>query len=457
MKRAPMLCAGLLAGLLPVAGGAATAPGLTLPAAVDRALERFPGVAAARALQRQAEEGLAAAEENRGPRAVLNGTATQYQKPMAVTPIHGFTPGQLPDFDRTLLLGQISVSYTLWDSGATSARVRAAGSQLSGAGSALGAAEQDLAERVASSYLTALGKARAVAAHDLRLAALEAELARARRLLEAGKSPQLEVLRAEAALAAARSERVSLAAALDNAERDLARLLETPVEETRAPRLAPTALADPAPPDREALAREAIAASPAVAQARAQLAVAEANVALAESALRPELRAVANLNDWSSSQGHAATEWNAGFQVTVPLFDGGAARRRIAQAAAGRDAAAEQVRLAETQARERIDRAAAAAEEARARLESLARAADRFAEVARVQKLLLDNGAGTQTDYLAAESDLLNARANLAEAEQAVVLTRVDLARAAGRLTPEWLRASLRNLPTPPENPETPR
>jgi outer membrane protein len=430
---------------LPVPGRAAEAPrGLTLPAAVERALEKFPSVAAARARQRAAREGLVAAEEARGPRGVLSGSAFQYEKPVAVTPIHGFSPGLLPEFDRTILLGQLSVSYLLWDGGATPARVKAAGSELGGAGAALSAAEQNVAERVAAAFLTALGKARTLAAHDQRLAALEAELARAHRLLDAGKAPQVEVLRAEAALAGARSQRVSLAAALDNAERDLARLLDLAVEETRVARLAPAGLADAAPPDREALARAGIEASPAVAQARAQLVTAEANVALAESVLRPELRAMANLNDWASSRGNAATEWNAGLQVTVPLFDGGTARRRIAQARAGRDAAAEQVRLAESQVREGVDRAAAAAEEAAARIDSLARAADRFAEVARVQKLLLDNGAGTQTDYLAAEADLLAARASLAEGEQAVVLTRVDLARAAGRLTLDWLRGNLK-------------
>jgi outer membrane protein TolC len=61
----------------------------------------------------------------------------------------------------------------------------------------------------------------------------------------------------------------------------------------------------------------------------------------------------------------------------------------------------------------------------------------------RVQKLLLDEGAGTQTDYLSAEADLLAARASLAEARHAAALARVDLARAAGRLDPEWLRQNL--------------
>jgi len=94
-----------------------------------------------------------------------------------------------------------------------------------------------------------------------------------------------------------------------------------------------------------------------------------------------------------------------------------------------------------------VDRAAARGEEALARIESLTSAVERFAEVVRVQKLLLDEGAGTQTDYLAAEADLLTARANLAEAGHAAVLARVDLARAAGRLSPDWLRRNVLDLP----------
>ncbi|HEY4572485.1 MAG TPA: TolC family protein, partial [Thermoanaerobaculia bacterium] len=175
----------VLLGLLPVPAAAAD---LTLRTAVERALDKFPSVAAARAQQREAQEGLAAEKGARGPRGALNGWATQYQKPTLVSPIHSFKPSEIPDFDRTILQGQFSASYILWDGGATGARVAVAGSQVGGAEAALGAAEQDLAERVAAAYLTALGKARTLAAHDQRLAALEAELARARKLLDAGKA-----------------------------------------------------------------------------------------------------------------------------------------------------------------------------------------------------------------------------------------------------------------------------
>lgn len=417
---------------------------LPLADAVDRALTRFPAVEASRARREEAERALDEARFNRRAKGRLTASATQYEEPMVVTPIHGFGPGLFPEFDETLGQATLTVSYTLFDGGADAARIRSATSQSEAAGAALGAAEQVLARRVAAAYLTALGQRQVLEAHDLRLQALKAELLRVEQRFEAGRAARVEILRAEAALANAEAERVRLAASVDNSERELARLLDMPVEETRSDRLVAVELSDPQTPPREALAIEGIAASPAVARARAQVAAAEAQVALARAVARPELRAVGNYNEWTSSQGDFTGEWNAGLQLTVPLFDLGVTRSRIARAEASRRAAEEQVRLAEVQVREEVDRAAAAAEEARARTASLAKAVERFAEVVRVQKLLLDEGAGTQTDYLNAEADLLAARASLADARHAAVLARVDLARAAGRLTPDWLRQNLR-------------
>jgi outer membrane protein len=417
---------------------------LSLTDAVDRALARFPTVEAARARQEEAAEALGEARAGRRPRGRLTGSALQYQEPMVVTPIHGFGPGLFPEFDETIGQATLTVSYTLFDSGADAARIRTADAQTLAAGAALGSSEQVLARRVAAAYLTVLGQRQVLDAHDLRMRALEAELSRVQQRFEVGRAARVEILRAEAALASSEAERVRLSSAMDNAERELARLLDVPVEETRADRLAPVELTDPQAPLREVLVTEGIAASPAVAQARAQAAAAEAQISLARALARPEVRAVGNYNEWTSSQGDFTGEWNAGFQLTVPLFDLGATRSRIARAEAAHRAAQEQVRVAEIQVKEEVDRAAATVAEAEARIASLVRAVERFAEVARVQKLLLDEGAGTQTDYLNSEADLLTARASLAEAKHAAILARVDLARAAGRLTPKWLRENIR-------------
>lgn len=425
---------------------------LTLPEAVERALSRFPAVEAARARRQEAEEALGEARASRRPRGRVTGSATQYQEPMVVTPIHGFGPGLFPEFDETIGQATFTVSYTLLDNGGIDAQERTAGSQLEGAGAAVSSAEQLLARRVAAAYLMVLGQSRVLAAHGHRLDALRAELSRVQQRFDVGRAAKVEILRAEAALANAEAERVRLSSAIDNSERELARLLDAPVDETRTARLVPVRMEE-SPSSREELAAAGIEASPAVAQARSQVTTAEAGIALARSIIRPDLRAVGNYNEWTSSQGDFTGEWNVGLQFTVPLFDGGVARRRIARAEAGVVAAQEQVRLAEVQVREDVDRAAAAAEEAEARIASLAKAEERFAEVVRVQKLMLDEGAGTQTDYLNAEADLLGARASLAEARHAAALARVDLARAAGLLTPEWLRRNLisDSLETPVE------
>jgi outer membrane protein len=435
----------VLLGLLPRTGMAQER--MTLAEAVERALARFPAVEAARAREDEAREALGEARASRRPRGRVTGSATQYQEPMVVTPIHGFGPGLFPEFDETIGQATLNVSYTLLDNGSIDAQVRSAGAQVETAGAAVGSAEQTLARRVAAAYLTVLGQRQVLAAHDLRMDALRAELSRVEQRFEVGRAAKVEVLRAEAALANAEADRVRLTSAVDNAERELARLLDAPLEETRAARLVPVALASPTPPAREELVASGVEASPAVAQARSQVTAAEAGVALARSLLRPDLRAVGNYNEWTSSQGDFTGEWNVGFQLTVPLFDGGATRRRIARAEAAVHAAEEQVRLAEVQVREDVDRATAAETEAQARIASLAKAEERFIEVARVQKLLLDEGAGTQTDYLSAEADLLAVRASLAEARHTAALARVDLARAAGRLDPDWLR---QNLAAPP-------
>jgi outer membrane protein len=428
--------------LFPCAGSAQDK--LHLADAVDRALTRFPAVGAARARQEEAAEALGEARAGRRPRGRVTGSAIQYEEPMVVTPIHGFGPGLFPEFDETLGQATFTVSYTLFDSGADAARIRTADAQTVAAGAALGSSEQVLAWRVAAAYLTVLGQRQVLDAYDSRMKALEAELSRVQQRFEVGRAAQVEILRAEAALASSEAERVRLSSAMDNAERELARLMDVPVEETRSDRLVPVELSNPQVQLREEMAAEGIAASPAVAQARAQVAAAEAQISLTHALARPEVRAVGNYNEWTSSQGNFTGEWNAGFQLTVPLFDFGATRSRIARAEAAHRATQEQVRIAEIQVREDVDRAAAAVEEAEARIASLGKAVERFAEVVRVQKLLLDEGAGTQTDYLNSEADLLTSRANLAEAKHAATLARIDLARAAGRLTTEWLRENIR-------------
>jgi outer membrane protein len=366
---------------------------------------------------------------------------------MAVYPIHGFRLGALPPFERTIYQGGLSLNYALFDGGARGARVRQARDRAASADAALDAAGQSLAGRVIVSYLDVLSRREILDAHDSRLAALAAETERVAQLLAVGRAAPVERLRVDAAIANADAERVSYASALALAEGDLARLIGTEVAQTRAPELEAVELADTLPPDPERTIVEAIAKSPALAQARAQAAAAEAGGRVARGIRLPSIALAGGYNGWSDSKGNDQIEWNASAQLALPLFTGGAIESGIARSDAVRSGAFEQLRLSELQLRQDIERASTMVAEAHARVRSLKSAVASMTEVARIEKLSLDVGSGTQTDYLSAEADLLAARANLVNARYREIVTRVDLARITGQLSLEWLAQNLESRP----------
>jgi outer membrane protein len=370
-------------------------------------------------------------------------SATQYQKDMVVTPIHGFTPDALPPFDDLLVQGGLNLAYSIFDGGARRDRIRSAEAQADAARAAGDAAAQSVVNRVVSTYVEILGQREILAGHDLRIVSLEAERGRVRLLLDVGRAAEIDVLRVEAALASAQADRVRVAVTLDRVERDLAALVAAPVDETRAERLVPLVPVPGPPPSREPLVQQALRASPVVEEARRRQAAADAAFGVAKSARWPEARLVGNYLSFGGGSTGFAAEWNAGVQVSVPIWNGGATGKAIQRADAARRAAAEELRQAELNVTSEVDRALAALQDAQARATSLTTAVSRLEEVVRIQKLLLDTGQGTQVDYLNAEADLLASRANLARARLGEVDARAGLARAAGELTPAWLEENL--------------
>lgn len=432
-------CGLLLAPAAAVAQDPPVSQRLSLEAAVGRALAHYPTITVAAAGEAEARAVLGAAQAARLPEAQVRAAATQYQKPWLVSPIHAFQAGQTPPFDETLLQTVVSATYTLFDGGARRAQIDQARSQVEVSAAASRSVEDVVIAQVVASYSRVLGRHRTLDAHDRRIAALDAERTRVEQMRAVGRAADLEVLRVTAVIETARAERVQIAEALDTAERELARLVGADPDETRAVRLDPLALLERREPDRAALVAAALDASPVLATARHRLAAAEAAIAAAESGRWPQLQAVGNFLGFGSAAGHFTSEWNTGVQAVFPLFDGGASGQRVARARAARDAAAEQIRNVELQLRGEVDRALSALREASARVNGLESAILQFTEVVRIEKLRLETGTGVQTDYLAAEADLLGTRASLADVQYAEVVARVELARATGLLDPSTL------------------
>src|SRR5262245_11747171 len=100
-RKAAMLGFATAAAALAVATRGMADP-LTLHSAAERALAQYPSVQAAAARRDQAQKAIGVAKADWFPSLALSGTATRYEEPMLVYPIHGFTPSLVPPFARTL-------------------------------------------------------------------------------------------------------------------------------------------------------------------------------------------------------------------------------------------------------------------------------------------------------------------------------------------------------------------
>lgn len=429
-------CAGWLL-LLVLPGGALAQTPLSLADAVESALAGHPALAASRAELAAAGAGLRESQAAWLPALGVSGTATRYEEPMVATPLHGFGPGLTPVFDRTLLQGAGSLSYTLFDGPGRPSRIRQSRALSAAAAARLDADAQAIAAGTLRAYLDALSQAEQLAAQDARLAALAAETERVAQREAVGKAAAVERLRLDATVAAAEAQRVHFATGLDAAERELARLSGRPLAECRRAQLLTVALRSSELPDSVS------PGGPTLVEADARIAAAAAGAGLARSARWPQVKLAANLLAYDSPAIEPLSEWNAGLAVSLPLFTGGAIRARVAQAEAALAASRarrEALRLATSAEDERARRAL---EEARAQAASLRRAVSGFAEVERIERLALEVGTGDSARYLDAEASLAAARAGLIEAEHREIVARVELARVAGELDLAWILREL--------------
>lgn len=416
--------------------------GLTLSEAVVLARETHPSLGAARAGEEVAGAALGQAKSKWWPQLASQAGVTRFQEPMIVAPIHGFTQDQFEriEFQRTLIQGNASLAWTVFDGGARVNGIRSARAGAAGAAAGRADAEMVLTAQVTRAYLEVLTAHGVLDAQGQRIEALQAERRRVDQLLTEGQAARVELLRVDAALAEAEAQQVATRTRLDLAERELARLVGAAPADVRFERLFPVELSDDAPPeDRAELAARARANNPGLERSRQNVAASEAMRRVARAAWIPDVKLAGAYQLFSSDAWNTTSEWNVGVAISYPLFTGGARSNAVGQAVAEERLAREELRLAELAVEEGVDRALNAAFETGALVAALRRSVQLQTEVARIERLSLDAGAGTQTDYLRAEADLARARSLLVEAEHAEIAARVELARVVGELTTEWL------------------
>ncbi|HEY7472818.1 MAG TPA: TolC family protein [Gemmatimonadota bacterium] len=440
VTRATVLAAILCA--LPLPASASQVDSLTLLDAVGRALSERPALGAAAAARDAARADRARVAGDWWPRLSLEAGLMRFEEPMLVSPLHGFDLRSIPDFDRTLVDAALGARWTLFEGGARLARARGAAAGVRAADAGLEATGDATIALTVATFADVVAARQTLEAHDLRLDALTAERDRVAKALAEGAVAGVDLSRADAALAGARADRVAAAAALEIATGDLARLVSLP-EAGLAERLAVPALA------RGAAIVPDSAGAPAIEQARWQARAAAAASDAARAAWWPE---VSTRGAWiergaALDRDTYTNEWQIGLRLDWALFTGGARAAAISRADAERVRAEELLAQAELDQDAAVQRARSALELAEARAQALEQAVAARAEVARVERLSLDVGAGVQADWLDAEADLLDARAALVRSRADALVAAVELARATGALDLDWLATRLEEAP----------
>jgi outer membrane protein TolC len=362
---------------------------------------------------------------------------------MLVAPLHGFDPTMAPDFDRNLVTGRLSVSYSLFDGGGRKARIEGAEAGRALASEDAGATRMDLAVQTSSAYLEILSTRQLLEAARSRIQALEGERERVLQFLSVGKAAQVDLLRVEAALSQAQATEITLAARLDVARWQLSRMTGLPVQEIDARGVKPVQLRLGGDAREIQSMARATETSPEIALAIQRVQMAQAGVSEAQSHWQPSVHVMGAYLDYGTLEGGHTQEWQGALQLSYPLFTGGARAGALDQAQADEREASEALRRARLEVENAVHAAAAAVLEAGARRVALEGGVRQAEEVSRIEALALEVGSGVQTDFLRSQAELFDARAAWVRARHEEVLAAIRLARVKGDLTETWFEENL--------------
>ncbi|HSJ08877.1 MAG TPA: TolC family protein [Longimicrobiales bacterium] len=299
----------------------------------------------------------------------------------------------------------------------------------------------DVLLQVREAYYTALLATESEQIVETSVALAEQHLARVQLLLENGQASELDALRAEVELENLRPQLVQARNGHALALLNLKRLVNVPMD-------APLRLTTPlvVSDGAQEIARAAL---PTLAQAESQLArraavraaeqqveIRREQVDIAKAALLPSVALTANLSRQAFPGGFIPKDWqddwNVGFAVQWPLFQG---FRRGAEI----DAAQAQVRQAELQVdqlresvRLQYEQSLGELERARAQIEAASRTASQAQRVYELTELRYNEGLATQLDVSQARLQLQQARTNFANALHDFYLARARAERALG-------------------------
>ena len=312
----------------------------------------------------------------------------------------------------------------------------------------LEAAEQDLIVRTAQAYFDVLAAQDTLAFVQAQKAAVDEQLAFAKRNFEVGTSTITDSREAQARFDLVTAQEI----AADNDLRIKKIALDQLVGITESqPQslLTPVVLPPVAPADVNAWVQQSEAVHPSIRLAQGGLDIAELEVNKAEAGHKPTLDLTASYNINRNPSGNAISQTNAAFRtntsnvgllLNVPLFAGFATQNRVRETLSLKDKAQSDLEGARRAVAQATRSAYFGLQSGRGQVKALEAAELSSQSALDANKLGYQVGVRINIDVLNAQSQLFQTKRDLAQARYNMLLGGLRLRQANGTLAPEDLQ-----------------
>lgn len=417
--RSKLLTSALALALAAISVGGAQAQSITQ--ALTIAYDHAPDLQAALLNAKASAENVALAQSGKRPTigASLGGTYDWSVASGAFTDSTSYTAG-------------LSYNQTIFDNFKTDAQIEAARAGAEAAEYQIRNTEQNVLLSVVQAYMAVLRDRQLVALRQENSSFFQAQLQSARDRLEVGEGTRIDVAQAEARLAQGDATYRAALSSLEISQATFQRYVGAAPQSLDAShnfgRLIPNSL--------QAALSEAEGGHPAILLSKAAIRAAQAGSDAAAASFGPNASVTGSVGTgYNSVTGSQGISGRLGFQITVPIYAGGAIGAGVRKANIEQIKSEVDAMSAYDQIREAVISAWAGIQSADAQIAAAnaAVAAGRTVLDGVIQER--DLGTRTTLDVLNAQAELTSAREGLINASSNKVIATFSLLSAMGRLT----------------------
>jgi outer membrane protein len=327
----------------------------------------------------------------------------------------------------------ISYNQTIFDNHKTEAQIEAARAAAELAEYQIRNSEQNVLLSVIQAYMNVLSGRQLVSLREENIRFFQAQLQSAQDRLDVGEGTRIDVAQAQARLAQGQAAYRAAVSTLETSQATFQRLVGSRPQDLNSShnyaRLIPASL--------DAALSEAEIGHPAILMSKASIRAAQAGTDAAEAAFGPTASVTGQVGStWTNdATGRDGFSGALGFQITVPIYAGGAIGAAVRKANLGQIKSEVQAMSTYDQVREAVISAWAGIQSADAQIQAPQAAVQAGTTVLEGTIQERDLGTSTTLDVLNSQAELTSAREGLINAQTSKVIATFSLLSAMGRLT----------------------